>query len=70
MLDYFMDEQNIEEMLEGDEEDIRYVHKTFEIYMDIGKKLNLLDDKNYENYKNSFNEIIDKSKANEFNKEI
>ena len=38
--------------------------------MDIGKKLNLLDDKNYENYKNSFNEIIDKSKANEFNKEI
>ena len=70
MLDYFMEEQDIGEMLEGDEEDIRYVHKTFEIYMDTGKKLNLLDDQNYENYKNSFNQIIDKSKANEFNKEI
>lgn len=70
MLDYFMDEQDIEEMLEGDEDDIRYVHRTFEIYMDIGKKLNLLNDKNYENYINSFNEIIEKSKTNEFNKEI
>lgn len=70
MLDYFMDEQDIEEMLEGDEEDIRYVHKTFEIYMNIGKILNLLDDKNYENYKNWFNEIIKESKINELNKEI
>ena len=70
MLDYFMDEQDIEEMLEGDEDDIRYVHRTFEIYMEIGKKLNLLNDKNYENYINSFNEIIEKSKTNEFNKEI
>lgn len=70
MLDYFMNEQDIEEMLEGDEDDIRYVHRTFESYMDVGKKLNLLDDKNYENYKNSFNKIIDKSKTNELNKEI
>lgn len=70
MLDYFMDEQDIEEMLEGDEDDIRYVHRTFEIYMDIGKRLNLLDKENYENYKNSFNEIIDESKTNELNNEL
>lgn len=70
MLDYFMYEQELEEMVEGDENDIRYVHRTFEIYMDIGKKLKILDDKNCENYKNSFNEIINKNKTNELNKEL
>ena len=70
MLDYFMLEQDIEEMLEGDEDDIRYVHNTFKSYMNIGKKLHILNSKNYEDYKNSFNKMVEEIQRNETNKNI
>ena len=63
-------EQDIEEMLEGDEDDIRYVHNTFKSYMNIGKKLHILNSKNYEDYKNSFNKMVEEIQRNETNKNI
>ena len=64
MLDYFMDEQDIEELLEGDENDVRYANRTFETYMKIGKKLNLLTENDLKDYRRIFNDIKNEIELN------
>lgn len=63
MFDYFIDEEDIEGLIE--EGSFDYVKKVYESYMKIGEKLKLLNEENIKNYTNWFDEIKPKEKQNE-----
>lgn len=55
MFDYFIDEEDIEGLMKEDSE---YVRKKYESYMQIGEKLNLLNQENKKYYTDWFQEIV------------
>ena len=67
MFDYFIDEEDIEGLIQDGE--LNYVEKVYKSYIEIGKKLNVLDDNDF--YKNWFKEIKEKyMNRDEMNKDI
>jgi len=55
MFDYFITEDDIEELLK--ENEFEYIKRKYESYMKIGNKLNLLNESNIEQYINWFDEL-------------
>ena len=68
MVDYFMVEEDIEGLIE--ENSFEYVKKVYEGYVEIGKKLNLLDNNQINKYADWFKEVHDLDMQNECNEEI
>ena len=67
MFDYFIDEEDIDGLIQDGE--LNYVEKVYKSYIEIGKKLNVLDDNDF--YKNWFKEIKEKyMNRDEMNKDI
>lgn len=68
MLDYFMNEDCVLDQVEDGE--FEYVKRKYENYIEIGKKLKLLDEEKIKECNNWFKEIEEESKDLEINKEI
>lgn len=56
MFDYFIDEEDIEGLIE--ENEFRYIKSKYDSYMKIGEKLGLIDDLNKKQYENWFQEVV------------
>lgn len=68
MVDYFMDENDVEDLIE--ENNFDYVKKEYENYIKIGKKLNLLNEEKLKQYENWFEEIKPKDNQEQTINEI
>lgn len=70
MFDYFMDEEDIEELMK---EDSNYVRESFEKYIKVGENLHLLDEVSKKCYYDRFKEITEEKELTdsiEFNNDI
>lgn len=68
MIDYFMDEEDIEGLIK--ENNFDYVRKVYESYIKTGKSLNLLDEEKLKQYENWFEEIKPKDNSKQTIEEI
>ena len=59
MFDYFIDEEDIEGLIE--ENEFRYIKSKYDSYMKIGEKLGLIDNLNKKQYENWFQEVVKKN---------
>lgn len=68
MFDFFIDEEDIEGLIE--EGDFDYVKRKYESYMKIGEKLKLIDEINKKHYEKWFQEITEEKDSIEMNNDI